>query len=289
MLPSAAELEYFLEVSHSLNLSRAAERLGISQPSLSIAIKRLEHTIGADVFIRHKYGVSLTQAGKQLLLHARKLLQDWENTKSKALASEQKIQGHFTVGCNAIIANYLMSAILPDLLETHPQLEIELKHAVSQKITEEVINLSIDIGIVINPVKHPDLIIRKLGMDETGFWVAQSNRKIRDINSDKAILIFTPESIQSQSLLLKCKKNGIRFNRLLTTTSMEVVAKLTAMGSGIGILPARVAKSLYPRELKQIPKMPIYSDELCLIYRNENRNVKAIQTIATAIKEFHQD
>jgi len=110
--------------------------------------------------------VSLTQAGKQLLLHARQLLQYWEKTKSQALASQQVVQGYFTLGCHSTIAIYLASKFLPDLLESHPKLEIHLKNDLSRKITEQVINLSIDIGIVINPIKHPDLIIRKLGTDE---------------------------------------------------------------------------------------------------------------------------
>lgn len=288
MLPSANELEYFLEISNSLNLSRAAERLGISQPSLSLALKRLEKTVGTALFIRHKHGVSLTQAGKQLFLHARQLLEDWENTKSKTLASEQEVQGYFTLGCNSIIAIYLVSAILPDLLEKHPKLEVHLKHDLSQKITERVINLSLDLGIVINPVKHPDLIIRKLGNDETVFWVGPGQRKIQDIHSEQAVLICVPDLIQTQSLLLKCKKMGISFNRMITTNSMEVVANLAANGSGIGILPARAAKAMYPAKLTAIPNMPIYSDEICLIYRHENRNIKAIQAITDAFKAFHK-
>jgi DNA-binding transcriptional LysR family regulator len=283
MLPSAAELEYFLEISNSLNLSRASERLGISQPSLSLAMQRLEHSVGAALLIRHKHGVTLTQAGKQLLLHARQLLQDWENTKSKALASEQEIQGHFTLGCNAIIATYFVSSFLPDLLEKHPKLELHLKHNLSQKITEQVISLSIDIGIVINPVKHPDLIIRKLGNDESGFWVGPNKREINDIRSKNAVLICTPDSIQTESLLRQCKKMGIIFNRIVTTENLEVVANLTASGCGIGILPARAAKAMFPKLLKPIAKMPVYSDELCLIYRHENRHIKAIQAITTAI------
>src|SRR5262245_41831394 len=115
MLPSAAELEYFLEVTNSLNLSRASERLGISQPSLSLAIKRLEQTIGTSLFSRHKQGVSLTPAGKQLLLHARQLLQYWDNTKSKALASQQDVRGYFTLGCHSSIAIHTVSQFLPDL------------------------------------------------------------------------------------------------------------------------------------------------------------------------------
>jgi DNA-binding transcriptional LysR family regulator len=286
MLPSPAELEYFLEIANSLNLSRASERLGVSQPSLSLAIKRLEQNVGTTLLIRHKHGVSLTLAGKQLFLHARKLMEEWENTKSKALASKQKIQGNFTLGCNAAIANYLLSYIFPNLLENNPHLEISLKHDVSQKITEQVISMSIDIGIVINPIRHPDLIIHKLGADKTCFWISDGNRKIQNTHSDQAILIYTPDSIQAQYLILQCKKMKINFNRTITTSSLDVVTNLTAKGAGIGIFSERVSQESYPNILKKLPDMPTYSDELCLIYRNENREVKAIQTIIQAIKAF---
>lgn len=286
MLPSAAELEYFLEVANTLNLSRASERLGISQPSLSLAVKRLEQSVGTQLFVRHKHGVTLTQAGKQLLLHTRQLLQDWEHTRSQALASQQEVQGYFTLGCHSTIAIYMVSGFLADLLEKHPKLEIHLQHDISRKITEQVINLSIDIGIVVNPFKHPDLIIRKLCDDEVTFWVGNGARKIQDIHSTQAIILCEPDLTQTQSLLKKCKKTGIISERIMTMNSLEVVANLTANGCGIGILPTRVAKSMYPEKLKRVPKAPVYSDEVCLIYRNENRNVQAIQTIVNVIKDF---
>ena len=273
MLPSAAELEYFLEVSNSLNLSRASERLGISQPSLSLAIKRLELSVGTMLFIRHKHGVSLTQAGKQLVLHARQLLQYWEKTKSRALASQQEIQGYFTLGCHAVIAMYLVSKFLPNLLDTYPKLEIHLKHAISRRITEQVINLSVDIGIVVN-----------LCDDEVTFWIAAGNRNIQDIHSKQAVIVCDPDLTQTQSLLKESKNKGFVFERFITTNSLEVVANLTAAGSGIGILPARVANSMYPNQLKRLQNLPVFFDEVCLIYRNENREVQAIQTIIEAIK-----
>ncbi|OAI48595.1 hypothetical protein AYO45_04630 [Gammaproteobacteria bacterium SCGC AG-212-F23] len=283
MLPSSAELEYFLEVTQSLNLSRASERLGISQPSLSLAIKRLEKSVGTALFIRHKQGVTLTQAGKQLLAHVRQLLQQWENAKSQALSSAEEIQGQFTIGCNSVIAIYLVSKFLPDLLERYPKLEIQLKHEISRKITEKVINLSIDIGIVINPIQHPDLIIRKLGTDKTTFWVGKGHKKIQDLHSGKSVIICNPETMQAEFLLKKIKKSGIHFDRILTSDSMEVVASLTASGCGVGILPERVVQSLFPGELKIVAKTPSHFDELCLIYRNENRHIKAVQKILSSI------
>lgn len=285
MLPSAAELKYFLEVSNTLNVSRASERLGISQPSLSLAVQRLEKSMGTPLFIRHKQGVTLTQAGKQLVSHARQLLQYWENTKSEALASQQKVQGYFTLGCHSTIAIYLVSGFIADLMENHPKLEIHLKHDISRRITEQVINLSIDIGIVVNPFKHPDLIIRKLCDDEVTFWVGEGEREIQDIHSRQAIILCEPDLTQTQSLLKKCKQLGVVSERIMTMNSLEVVASLTANGCGIGILPTRVAKAMYPDKLKRVPKSPIYSDEVCLVYRNENRSVQAIQTIANIIKD----
>lgn len=286
MLPSAAELEYFIEVSNTLNLSRASERLGVSQPSLSLAVKRLEQSVGTALFIRHKHGVTLTQAGKQLVLHAKQLLQYWENSKSQALASQQEVRGYFTLGCHSTIAIYMVSGFLADLLERHPKLEVHLKHDISRRITEQVINLSIDIGIVVNPFKHPDLIIRKLCDDEVTFWVGEGTREIQDIHSKQAIILCEPDMTQTQPLLKKSKQAGVISERIITMNSLEVVASLTANGCGIGILPTRVANAMYPDKLKRVSKAPVYSDEVCLIYRNENRNVQAIQTIANSIKNF---
>lgn len=282
MDPSFAELKYFAEVCHTLNLSRAAERLGISQPSLSLAIKRLEQSVGTALLVRHKQGVSLTQAGKQLMLHARQLLQYWEKTKSTALASWQEVQGYFTLGCNSTIAIYLVSQFLPNLLQKYPKLEVHLKHDISRKITEQVINLSIDIGIVVNPIKHPDLIIRKICQDETTFWTTPQFYKSFDFNSDSLVIYCDPELTQTQKLLKKLLKNN---QRIITMNGLEVVAALTAQGNAVGILPERLVKALYPNQLKKIPNMPVYSDEVCLIYRNENRQVAAMQAIIASMKK----
>jgi len=284
MLPSASELEYFIEVCNSLNLSRAATRLAISQPSLSIAIKRLEQAIGTELFVRHKHGVMLTQAGKQLLPQARLLLQLWQQTKSHALASQEEVQGCFTLGCHTSIAIHIGSRFLADLLESYPKLQIEYRHDISRRVTDQVINLSVDIGIAVNPFKHPDLVIRKLCEDEVTFWVGPGKREIQNIHSEKCVLVCDPDLAQTQSLLQRGKKMGISTHRLVSTSNLGVIAAVVANGCGIGILPSRVAMSIYPDKLKRIPNAPVFNDEICLVYRHENRSIRAIQVIAEAIK-----
>ncbi len=281
MLPSPAELKYFLEVASSLNLSRTASKIGISQPSLSLAIKRLERSVGAELFIRHQQGVKLTQAGKQLLLHARQLIQDWEKAKTQALASQHEVQGYFTIGCHSTIAIHTVAEFLPELLANNPKLEIQLKHDISPRITDHVNSLSIDIGIVANPIPHPDLVIRKLCNDEVTFWINEKAYHPTRAEKNHPIILCDPNLTQTQSLLKSYKINS---SRIIKMNSLEVVAALTAKGAGIGILPARVATSLFPNLLKRIRKSPVYHDKLCLIYRNENRKLFAFQAITHAIK-----
>jgi len=281
MIPSATDLTYFLEVAHLLNLSRAAETLGISQPSLTLAMRRLEKSVGIPVLIRHKHGVSLTQGGKQLLAYTRGLIDHWETIKSETLASVQEIQGCFTIGCHPSVARYALPRFLADLLEKYPKLEIKLKHDISRKITEQVINLSIDIGIVVNPVKHPDIIIKKLDDDKITLWQGTSQRDIQNIHSGRALIICDPELVQTQTLLKDLKKQGIHYAHLLPSNNLEVIADLTQSGCGIGILPTNLAVS---KNLTPVPHAPFYADEICLLYRGENRDIKAIQAITQAIR-----
>jgi LysR family transcriptional regulator, cell division regulator len=286
MIPSPADLTYFIEVANLSNLSRASESLGISQPSLTLAMRRLESAVGATLLVRHKRGVSLTKAGKQLLGHARHLLQQWDVIKSETLASINEIQGSFTIGCHTSIALRSLPYFLGDLLEKHPGLEIKFQHHLSRKITEQVINLKIDMGIVVNPTKHPDLVIKHLSDDKVTLWRGMGKRKIQDLTSGEAVLLCDPELIQTQSILKSLKKQNIYYRRIIPSDNLEVIGELTKAGCGIGILPGNVAK---PRKLTAIAKAPYYQDEICLLYRGENRHVKAIQIITDAIKKVFVD
>jgi DNA-binding transcriptional LysR family regulator len=283
MMPMPADLNYFIEVANTLNISRAAERIGISQPSLTLAIQRLEHSIGAPILIRSKKGVTLTQAGKQLLVHARALLQHWDTVREGALASMSEIQGRYSLGCHASVALYSLPNLLPDVLEKHPNLEVKLTHDLSRKITERVIQMELDVGIVVNPVKHPDLVIRKLWDDEVTFWVGKGDRQIQDFRGGNAVLICDPDLIQTQDLVTKLKRSGIQYRRVLSSSSLEVITELTASGSGIGVIPGRVAGLTLRKGLRKVPKAPVFCDEICLIYRTENKSVGAVQYIAEQI------
>lgn len=270
------DILYFLELAQTLNFSRAAERIGISQPSLTTAIKRLEHTLKVELFNRNKHKVILTRAGKQLLENARQLLQLWEVTKNNCYQSETMVQGSIVLGCHPSIALYFLPTMLPNLLATYPKLEIRLRHDLSRKITEEVIDFRIDIGIVVNPIKHPNLVIKKLQTDKVTYWES-TNKTLAAQNA--TTIICDPDLLQTQWLLKAIKADTFR---IITSPSLEVIASLTEAGCGIGILPTSVVKN---KKIQPKTNMPVFNDEICLIYRHENRHIKTMQTMVKAIKD----
>lgn len=281
MLASPTELYYFNEICRTLNLSRASERLGISQPSLSQSLKRLETFIGTPLFLRVKTGVKLTKAGSQLQTHTNELLTLWERVRSESLASCQEVQGSITLGCHPTVARHILPALLPSFVAKYPHLDIALVHDLSRKIVEGVINLSIDVGLVVNPIRHPGIILQKLYDDEVGFWQAKDKQWSFELGGT---IICDPELNQTQQMLNTLREQGRANFRLLTSSNLDVIASLTASGTGIGILPKSVIQMMQP-ELKPVPDMPAYHDQIYLAYRPEQRDIMALKVLIKGIKD----
>lgn len=277
MLPSHTDIFYFIEVARSENLSRAAERLGITQPSLSVSMKRLEECIGSQLLIRSKSGMRLTRTGHRLLRQSQNLLTQWQDLKTEVTKEEQELVGTYSLGCHTSVALYTLPHFVSQLMKDNPGLELSLNHDLSRKINEEVINFKCDFGIVINPISHPDLVIKPICTDVVSIWTAAKN-------TNKDILICDRNLIQTQDILKKLKPNTSPFKRSISSPDLEVVAALTAAGGGCGLLPTRVAKRVKSYGLKLLPgKWPIFQDKVALIYRADIQNSPASRRLARQI------
>lgn len=276
MLPSSSDLTYFLEISQAGNVTKAASRLGISQPSLSLAMQRLEYSVGTILFIRSRSGVKLTKAGEKLLSETRDLLSRWEELKGQTLSTMNEVRGRFSIGCHPSVARYSLPLFLPEILQQHPELEVVFHHDLSRNITQKILALEIDLGIVVNPVPHPDLIMKSVAKDTVTLW--QSKRLKND-----DVLIGEPSLLQTQAIMGKLKRQGFKFRRVIESSNLEVIASLAFCGAGIAILPTRVAQA-ESRELQPLKGAPVFNDEIFLIYRVENKNVRAMQALTQAVQ-----
>jgi len=276
MLPNPADLEYFLEVAATGNISRAAQRLGLRQPSLSHALQRLEQATGALLLTRSRSGVRLTKAGERVAARARELLADWENVRAEALAEATEIRGRFVLGCHVSVALYALPAFLPDFLRKYPQVEIKLVHDLSRRITEEIVAFRADLGIVVNPVRHPDLVIKELCRDEVVLWQAKG--------ADTSTLICDVDLHQTQAVLKKWETGGgSPFARVVPTSSLEVAADLASRGAGVGLLPSRVADRVSAK-LRRVSHSPVFEDQICLAYRADSERTPGARALIRAIR-----
>lgn len=290
MLPAPADIHYFLELANTLNMSRAAERLGVRQPTISLAVKRLEDAVGVPLFVRTKTGVQLTRGGRRFLQAARELLEQWHHVQSTAQREEQELSGRYTLGVHASVALETLPRFLPPLLESYPSLQIDLVHDHSRKIAEEIVRFKIDFGIVVNPTPHPDLAIRQLYLDEVTLFTSSTPTALQDPSDGQGVLLFDPELHQTQKLQRAMSRRNLRFARTIPTTNLDVIAALTAAGAGIGVLPARVAARAGGGALCPLdPDLPKVRDRHCLVSRADAQNSKASRTLSRFIQRHLSD
>jgi DNA-binding transcriptional LysR family regulator len=283
MLPNPNDLRFLIEVSNTLNLSRAAERLGVTQPALSQGMKRLEICLGQQILLRSKGGVALTKAGEKFCIKARTLLDDWELLKNDAQRDAEEIRGRYSLGMHASVALFTTPYFIPSLLEEYEDLEFHLAHDLSRKMTEDVISFKLDFAIVVNPVSHPDLVIRELFKDEVCFWKSKKTCKNNDIESEKKVLLVEPDLKQTQDLLGRLKKKT-QFGRTVSSDNLEVIKSLVINGAGIGILPGRVVGE-DAKKLEIIEALPKFSDRICMIYRADMQKSLAARNLLRLIQE----
>ncbi len=278
MIGSPQDLEYFMTVSETLNLTRAAERLGVSQPTLSLAVRRLETSLAVQLLVRGKAGVRLTRPGLKVASEARHLIASWIKVRDAAAQVETEVGGRFTLGCHPSVAIDMLPSFYGEIHRRHRGLEVQLVHGLSREVTEEVVSRRIDFAIAVNPLRHPDLVIHNLLEERVSLW--QSRKYLQT-----ALLICDRSLLQTQVLLRDLEKNKIIFTRVVHCPDLEVIASLTASGAGVGILPESVARRSRPSKLLPFdPRITPHRDQVCLVYRADLERSAASKAIIAAIR-----
>lgn len=240
------DLENFLVTANSKTLSEASEKLGIAQPSLSLAIQKLEKELGHSLFIRSRDGVKITPQGKNLLPQA----QDALELLNKIKGQTSKVK--YTIGCHPSVGIFVLGEFLKLVSTKLPEYSFEIINGSSNEINKMVAQGLIDFGLVMNPLQLQGLIIKNIGQDEVCIWEAKNRY------SDK--LIYNPQMLQAHSILSRWKKMT---TDTIEVQNLELLAHLVASGAGFGILPAQVVK-FQNLPLKIVPGAPTFTDTLSL-------------------------
>jgi DNA-binding transcriptional LysR family regulator len=163
------QLRTFAAVAETGHLTRAAEKLHLSQPAVSAQIKALEDELGVTLFERGSGGMTLTAAGRHLLPEAEKTVMAAQSLRSEALALHGQVSGHIRLGTVADPEILRLPRVLARAVEKFPLLEIEVHHEISGAAFEKVRDGALDASFYFGALTHPNVIELVLG--ETAYRV----------------------------------------------------------------------------------------------------------------------
>lgn len=250
--------------------------MGISAPSLSYSIKKLEQVTGAALLVRKKTGVSLTPAGENLYNFCKKYFRDMDEMQSNLELNINLERKKVKVGTFQTLAIYFWP-LLVDSIENKSEISISITTNRSAAILESLMKKEIDVALTVESIQNPHLIRHELFKDEYSFYISKKFKT--DLLSDDDIraqtLIYIPDAIDHTGKSLQQYKHlwGLMFKEEFELDSLEVVGEFVKKGYGVGILPNKVAQSLKahikPIQIKSCPEKKFGQHRFYLSYRND--------------------
>lgn len=267
MSPFLPEFEHFLVLAQTQNISRAAELVGVKQSGLSKSLQRMEKKWGTPLFSRSKQGLHLTSEGKK----AFRILSDLKNKWSSSLreGTENVEMGSVKLGCHSLIAQTALHRFHPRIVQTYPGIFLEVELERSLAVTRKVITADLDIGIVANPQRHPDLVIHLLESQKVCLW------KGKEFKKTEKILYYNPELMNVYSYV-----KDFPDYRQIPITDYITIAALIRKTAVTGILPSPIGEFIGGLEVLE----DFSEASMCLIYRKDRAKTRIMQTVISEIK-----
>jgi LysR family cyn operon transcriptional activator len=239
------QLRTFQEVAATLNFTRAAERLHLTQSAVSHQIKALEEELGEPLFIRAKHGVKLSQAGAVALEHARRILEESVALKERLSGGEQTPVGRVRAAAATQAFVHLFAPLFETFMRAHPGVEVSFRTTQSTDQTiADIQNGAADVGFASLPVYSPALAVQELFEDELLVIVGHGHRL-----AGRPLATF--EEIVAERFILFERGNSIRratdefFGRVggeprtaLESNDTSFIKIMVQRGLGISLLPA---------------------------------------------------
>lgn len=242
----------FLYTARLGNLTKAAEKLHVTQPSVSYAIKQLETTFGLKLFNRLAKGVELTEEGKALLEYVEQSFALLEAGEERLKAMKRLAVGELRVGVNLTLFKHHLLPHLVAFRTKYPGVRIRLMHSFTRQIVESLKNGSIDCGFVYLPVEDPQIRVKPLFAVQECFVVGKAYRHLaeRVITAKELaelpLLLFARGSDTREFAETWFAAQNISIDSDINPGSIDLLVELTVLGFGAAL----VARSFVTEELR---------------------------------------
>lgn len=279
------DLHYFVVLAELKHFGDAAKKCYVSQPTLSMQIKKLEESLGVHLFERTNKSVFLTDQGTILLARAKKIMMLVDEMKDIARNSKDPFAGDLRLGVIPTVAPYLLPLVMPELKNHYPDLKIWLIEDQTHRLINKLESGEIDAAIMAQPVESQ---FTSLNLFEEEFYFAceasnplASSKKvaINALGSQPIMLLEEGHCLRDQAMAV-CQMAKVNEVADFTATSLETLRLMVQSGMGVTLLPALAARMQSSSLLKCIPfDAPAPSRVLALFWRPGTPKIQCLQSI----------
>ena len=293
------ELKYIVAVAHHKHFGHAAEACFVAQPTLSVAIKKLEDELGVAIFERGGTEISVTAIGAQIVTQAEHVLQQTSAIKEIAKQNKDPVAGPLRLGVIYTIGPYLLPPLVKSIIGQVPQMKLILQENLTSRLLELLRQGELDAAIMALPLPDHGHSIQSLydepfvvAMSSQHAWAGRAAVSAQDLKSETMLLLGSGHCFRDQVLevcpeMSRYSSAGDGIQRTFEGSSLETIRHMVASGIGITVLPAASVPDMQATDglLRYVPfENPIPSRRVVIVWRKSFTRKGAIDAICKAVR-----
>ena len=292
------ELKYVVALAQERHFGRAAQKCFVTQPTLSLALAKLEEELGVRLFERNKNDVIVTPMGAGIVEQARRVLDEASKIPSLAKGSRDQLAGALRLGVIPTIGPYLLPELVPILRRKAPGMPLMLEENFTGNLVPMLRDGEIDAALVALPFTVPGVQVRPLYEEPfsvvvpVGHAWAKKKRVRPDELSGENLLVLNAGHCFREQVLEACPGQTNTANpEGRSGSSLETIRNMVASGLGVSVLPAMAMQPRYTNRLvKEIPfSEPVPSRKVAIAWRASFSRPKAVEVLSEAVREVKMD
>ena len=247
------ELKYIVAVARERHFGRAAEKCFVSQPTLSVAIKKLEDELGIALFERGAAEVTVTPVGRRVVEQAQRVLEETDVIKHLAVQGKDELAGPLRFGAIYTIGPYLMPQLIPLLHKRAPKMPLLIQENFTARLGEMLKNGDLDLIVLSLPYAEAGIITQpvydepfRVVMPAEHAWAKKTRIPAADLCRENLLLLSSGNCFRDQ-VLRTCsgvaRATNDSLQQSLEGSSLETIRHMVASGAGITVLPSSAAEA----------------------------------------------
>lgn len=292
------ELRYIVAVARERHFGHAAEACFVSQPTLSVAVKKLEDELGLPLFERSKNEVTVTASGEAVIAQAQRVLEQAEQLKQLASQGRDPLNGTLRLGAIYTIAPYVLPQLIPRLRRMAPNMPLLIEENFTAQLTERLKQGDLDVIVISLP--YDEAGVRTLPLYEEPFdvllpaghaWEALEQIDAKTLAEGNLLLLGAGHCFRDQVLAMcpGCSRSAARgsMQKTLEGGSLETIRHMVASGAGVTVLPrTSIEANRHERNLLVVKPFaaPVPTRRVALAWRTSFPRPQAVQAIAQAVQ-----